>query len=82
MRSKLGVENHGVFVNTVSSGAAYNAGIRKGDVILRLNNIKLKNTGHFKEVVKDLPVNKSVPVLVQRRGGPIFLAMKIKDDKE
>ncbi|GMR07126.1 MAG: serine protease MucD [Gammaproteobacteria bacterium] len=82
MRSKLGVQNHGVLVKTVKSGAAFDAGIRKGDVILRLNNTKVKNTGHFTEIVKGLPKNKSVPVLVQRRGGPIFLALKVKDGKK
>ncbi len=69
-------EDYGVLVSAVESGPAARAGIRKGDVILMVNNIKVKDSTHFKEIVEELPSDKSVPVLVHRRGGPIFLALK------
>ena len=68
----------GVLVKEVQDGAAKKAGVRRGDVILMINNVEIKNIKQFKEVIKDLPDNKSVPLLVQRRrGGPEFLALKM-----
>jgi len=71
----------GVVVKEVKSGPASDSGVRKGDVILMINNIDIENAKHFKEVVTDLPADKSVPVLVHRRGSPIFLAMKLPEEE-
>jgi len=79
-RQELEIKDHGVIVSQVSSGPAYKAGVRNGDVMLLLNNIKIKNAKHFEELVNQLPKDKSVPVLIQRRGGPIFLALRIEED--
>ncbi|RKZ36216.1 MAG: serine peptidase, partial [Gammaproteobacteria bacterium] len=57
-------------------GPAYDAGIRKGDVIMMINNIDIKNVSHFKEILSQLEAT-TVPVLIHRRGSPLFLALKI-----
>ncbi len=67
----------GVLVESVESGPAARAGIRRGDIMLRFDNIEIKDAAHLKQLVKDAPADKSVPVLVQRRGSPIFLALKL-----
>ncbi|MDZ7735985.1 MAG: DegQ family serine endoprotease [Gammaproteobacteria bacterium] len=79
-REKLELSDGGVLVEQVGKGAGAQAGIRQGDVLLMLNNTKVRDAGHFEQLVKELPAGKSVPVLVQRRGGPMFLALKIQDD--
>ena len=80
-RKSLEIKENGVLVNNVSSGPARKAGVRRGDVILMINNTDVKNTKQFKDIVNNLPTGKSVPLLVQRRGGPVFLALKLaKDD--
>jgi len=79
-REQLEVKDHGVIVSQVSAGPAYKAGVRSGDVMLLINNIKIKNAKHFEELVNQLPKDKSVPILIQRRGGPIFLALRLEDD--
>lgn len=79
-RKQLEVKDYGVIVSQISSGPAYKAGIRNGDVMLLINNIKIKNTKHFNDLVNQLPKNKSVPILIQRKGGPIFLALRLEDD--
>lgn len=80
-RSQLDLKDRGVLVTQVDKGAAYKAGIRRGDVILMMNNTDVKNIKQFRKLVKDLPVGKSLPVLIQRRKSPIFLAMKIPKGK-
>jgi len=79
-RKELEIKDHGVIVSQISPGPAYNAGVRNGDIVLLVNNIKIKNAKHFDELVNQLPKNKSVPILIQRRGGPIFLALRLEDD--
>ena len=80
-RSQFELKDRGVLVTRVDKGAAFDAGIRRGDVILMLNNADIKDIKQFGELVKALPVGKSLPVLIQRRKSPIFLAMKITKDK-
>jgi serine protease Do len=75
-RKELKVGN-GVIVTDIDEGAAYDAGIRRGDVILRLNNVDVKNAAQFDRLIDSLPEGKSVPVLVRRRSGPLFLALKV-----
>lgn len=79
-REKLEIKGGGVIVKRVQAGAARKAGVRRGDVILMLNNIDIDDAKHFAEISADLPAEKRVPLLVQRRGGPVFLALKIKDE--
>ena len=78
-KKELEIEDHGVLVEKIDIGPAQKAGIRLGDVILLINNIKIKDASHFADLMKDLPKGRSVPVLIQRRGGPIFLALKIDE---
>ncbi len=78
-KKELDLEDHGVLVEKIGPGPAQKAGIRQGDVILLLNNIKVKNASHFAGLIKDLPKGRSIPVLIQRRGGPIFLALKLDE---
>ena len=79
-REKLAIDENGVLVITITSGPAHTAGVRKGDVILLINNVKVRDVEHFEQLVADLPKEKSIPILIQRRGGPIFLAIKLADN--
>jgi serine protease Do len=80
-RRDLGLGKQGVLVGEIAPGPAYDAGVRRGDVILRLNNVGIESAAQFKKLVKELPAGKSVPLLVQRRNGPLFLALKVPDKK-
>ena len=70
----------GVLVEGLESGPASKAGVRRGDIILRLNNVEVASVEQFKKLVADLPAGKAVPILVQRRGSPIFLALRLDED--
>ncbi|MCZ6525906.1 MAG: DegQ family serine endoprotease [Gammaproteobacteria bacterium] len=81
-RKELEIEKHGILVQKVGIGPASRAGVRNGDVLLLLNNIKVRDVKHFQELVSKLPQDKSIPILIQRRGGPIFLALKLSDSED
>ena len=66
-------------VSELDSGAASKAGIRKGDVIVMFNGVRVENEKQFGELVDKAPAGAVVPVLVQRGGGPTFLAIKIPE---
>lgn len=76
-RENLDIAEGGVIVQNIKSGPARDAGIRKGDVIAMLNSVKVEDVSHFKKIVDDLEPGQSVPVLINRRGSPLFLALKI-----
>ena len=77
VRERLGISG-GVRV-TNASGAAAEAGILRGDVILRLNNAVINSVADFERVAGDLPAGRSVPVLVRRNEAPVFLALKVPE---
>ena len=78
-REQLEVKQNGVLVQDVKPGPALDAGIRRGDAILRIQDQVIKDVKQFNDVVKGLPKGKSIAMLVQRRGGSQFLALKLKD---
>jgi serine protease Do len=78
-KKELEIDNHGILIEEVYAGPAQKAGIRQGDVVLLINNIKIKDVSHFNQLMKELPKGRSIPVLIQRQGGPIFLALKIDE---
>lgn len=80
-RNSLALKKRGIYVTQVNKGPARVAGIRRGDVILMLNNADVKSTKQFRRQVKKLAAGKSVPILIQRGEAPIFLALKIPKGK-
>jgi serine protease Do len=77
-REQLQVIQNGVLVQNVVKGPGREAGIQRGDVILRIQNNIVRDVADFDKIVKNLPVGKSIAVLIQRQGSPVFLALKIE----
>lgn len=78
---RLGVAG-GVQVAGVQDGAAARAGIRRGDIITRLNNEEVTSAADFQRIVGELPRGRSVPVLVVRGGNPTFLALRVPEAED
>jgi serine protease Do len=69
----------GVLVRQVVPGAASRAGIRRDDIILRVDNKDVSDASQFNKLIAGLPAGKSVAFLVQRGGSPTFLAVKVPE---
>lgn len=80
LRRRLDIKKNGVIVKDVDKGPAASAGIRRGDVILKLNHKDIKDTDQFDKLVRGLKKGQSIPVLIQRGSNPIFLAIKLPTD--
>jgi len=76
-RNRLEIAKHGVIVQEAKQGVALDAGIQAGDVILRIQNNVVRGVADFDKIVKKLPTGQSIAVLIQRRGSPVFLALKL-----
>ena len=75
LRVRSGVE----VIEVDESGSARDAGIQKGDVITMIDNIAVDSVDDFDAITDDLKAGKSVALLVQRRSGPVFLAIRPED---
>ncbi len=74
---------HGVQVAQVDTGSvAEMAGLIEGDIIVKLNG---KNTTTVKQLidsVQTLPVEKPVPVLINRSGNSMFITLRLQATME
>lgn len=77
-REQLGLgQDAGVLVTEVRSGVAQAAGVKQGDVIQMINNSRVSSVEEFERELKKVPKGKSTPLLVLRKSGPIFLALRV-----
>ena len=77
-REALGLsDKRGVLVENVEDGPARVAGIRAKDVILMFNSKPVATVEDLEEEIASLQSGQSVAVLVHRRDGPLFMALRI-----
>ena len=69
-------ENAGILV-VEAADAALNAGIRKGDVILGLNNNPITSAQSFNQAIKKITKGKTIALLVYRNGDTLYVPIKI-----
>ncbi len=81
-RKQLELPEDGVIVEKVLEGPGSAAGIRKGDVILMMNNKDISGVSQFEQLLDELPRDRSIPILIQRGGAPTFLALKLPGEEE
>lgn len=75
-KSKLKGKN-GLLV-IASTGAAAEAGVRGGDVILGLNNSETQSVEQFNKQINAVPKGKTIAVLVQRADSTLYVPIKVK----
>ena len=66
-----------LLIEKVERGPGADAGMGNGDVILQINSKKITNVKELEAEGKNLSPGARVPVLVQRQGSPLFMAIKI-----
>ncbi len=67
----------GLFVSAVADGPAARAGVRQGDILIQVAGQEVDTVARYNEVLGRLTPGQTVPVLVQRRGAPLFLALDV-----
>jgi serine protease Do len=80
VREELGLEESGgALVGKVSPGAAQDAGIRRGDIILMFDGVDVGDAAHLRKLIDKAENKRTVAVLVKRGDNPLFLALRMKD---
>ena len=62
-------------------GLAAQAGIRRGDVVLGLNNTEVQSLDQFNKQLAAIPSGKTVAVLIQRGDNTLYVPIKVSDAK-
>ncbi|OIQ86967.1 putative periplasmic serine endoprotease DegP-like precursor [mine drainage metagenome] len=75
LKKKLGGRN-GVLVVGAESAAAQ-AGIRRGDVILAVNNNEVQSPEQFNKLVMVVPSGKTIALLVMRGDNTLYVPVKV-----
>jgi len=76
-RSKAKVVTGGVRLSAVGPGPGREAGLQTGDVLLSIAGQEVDTAARYGEVVGRLTPGQTVPMLVQRQGSPLFLALQV-----
>jgi len=80
-RRQLGDPDGGVLVTNVESDNAYRAGVRRGQVILMINNRPVSGIDDFNDIVDDLSSGQTIALLLQRSdGSTTFVAYTPESD--
>lgn len=59
----------GVYVESVEkNGAAYNAGIKSGDKIIKVNGVKIANTSYFRYQLYKYNIGDKIKITIERNG--------------
>ncbi len=70
----------GLIVKSVEANSpAFKAGIVRGDIIKEVANKKVLSEEAFAEMIKNLPSNTPILILVEKREGTRFLTLKIEE---
>ena len=69
---------NGVMITAVRSNSAIeNAGVMKGDIIVKINNYRIKNLKNYYSVVKKLKRGEIVRLYLRRGNANIFVAFRL-----
>jgi serine protease Do len=81
-RTRAQIVAGGAFVQEVNEGAGRESGLLPGDILLTIGGDEIDGPERLAEVVGRLTPGRSVPMLVQRRGQPTFLALAVPEADE
>lgn len=73
-RQAFGDPEGGVVISQVENDAAYRAGLRRGDIVLMINNSKVEDIDSFNNIVESIPEGKAVALRIMRQGLTNFIA--------
>jgi len=82
LAQRLGVKRiHGVVITYVVPGSpAHEAGLSRGDIILKINRHPIEDLNDYQEVINSAKPGDTLLFLIERREGTLFVALKVPKD--
>ena len=74
-REGLGIEQGVLVIDVLQGSPAYGAGLRAGDVIVKLNDKPVSNARELSKSIKGIKQGEMMRLLVRRGSGSVFLAL-------
>ena len=78
-RSELGLGDHGLLVQKVGPGPVAEAGIRPGDILLRIGKQPLSSVEQLEQAVRELPRGRPVAVQIRRGDNSLFVSLTLPE---
>jgi serine protease Do len=78
-KKKLNGKNGLLVVDAQGASAA--AGVRRGDIVLGINNAEVSSVEQFAKTLGAIPNGKTVAVLISRGEGTLYVPIKLSDAK-
>lgn len=67
-----------IVIDTMRGGAASEAGIKRGDVIVSINRKKIGNTAEYNRIIQQVKRGSSLTILARRGDASIYFALRAK----
>lgn len=80
-RAELGLGDRGLLVQKVGPGPVAQAGIRPGDILLRIGRQSLSQVEDLREAVADLPRGRPVAVQIRRGDNTLFVSLTLPEEE-
>jgi len=82
LAQRLGIKRiHGVVITYVVPGSpAHEAGLSRGDIILKINRHPIEDLNDYQEVINSAKPGDTLLFLIERREGTLFVALKVPKD--
>ncbi|MGB9668094.1 MAG: DegQ family serine endoprotease [Thermosulfidibacteraceae bacterium] len=78
IRAQAGIEG-GAMVTSVTPGSvAYLAGIKIGDIIVKVNNEFVKSADHLRKIIDSIPKGRSVDILIYMERGAKYIRIQLR----
>lgn len=74
-KKELGVRS-GIEITAVTEGSASRAGIRAGDIVMRIGDTDISGVKQFEGLVKGLDGSKAVPIFIRRGDATLVVPLK------
>jgi serine protease Do len=76
-------DSKGVIITNVQPGSiAWNAGLRKGDIILELNKKQIGTLDEYRKAIDSIKKGESALLLVKRDKNTVYVALKIEGEND
>ena len=78
-QKRSGISSGAVLIDSVETGAGLNAGLRKGDIILQVDNYEVTSVDQVVSFFNKVNGARKIPILIKRQNGQLFIVLDIEN---
>ena len=78
-QKRFGITSGAVMIDSLEAGSGLSAGLRKGDIILQVDNDKVTSVDQVVSFFEDIKGARKIPILIKRQNGQLFIVLDIEN---